>query len=386
MHGWHHSLQARRLAAGRWKRIPNHHRPLQRRSQIAGIDPARKKARHPLGDPEGRGEVVRSVQPSFGIECFIVECVDSTAILVGEPGTIRCKMRYATACAVEDNCRVSAPMPIPNVTKLLANCWAEAEKSLLLLFSERHHDMDEVFITDLFRGEFRRTVQLASSRGEVKHAFLHDLEHAFPLLQNSAHLEALAIGISATVFHHPPNTEAKTGGDIGIVIIRPSVTEHFQSGLEVDLGYMRGLLCQAKVTQRQTANGKTKWGELKENQKTSFPDRLQYLSLLLYRYIDNKRQDLAPFQWQMCANYEFKDIIHWLKSDEFPDLQSSESILMSLGNGVIGTDDRHVVREFIAPPVRNSLIVKIGWPPGQEPPSNVHILQEEEQYVRVYRQ
>src|SRR2546425_5062755 len=108
-------------------------------------------------------------------------------------------------------------MPIPNVTALLAKCWSSAEIQARELLAQRYFDKDEEFITQLFHGEFRATIEEAAGVGAVKRAFLTDLKSHFPKLQHSGDLERLATGISATVTLHPHEVERKTGGDLGLV-------------------------------------------------------------------------------------------------------------------------------------------------------------------------
>ena len=56
---------------------------------------------------------------------------------------------------------------------------------------------------------------------------------------------------------HPKRVEAKTGGDLGIAVVRPNVQmSRFDEVLTIDHDHRRGLLCQAKVFGRET-NPKT---------------------------------------------------------------------------------------------------------------------------------
>ena len=285
---------------------------------------------------------------------------------------------------------MKALMPIPKVTTLVASCWMNAEKNVRDLLAKQYLDKGEEFITELFHGKFRQAVVEASSTRAVQDAFLHDLESAFPALQHFGDLKRLANGISATTTLHPRETEKKSGGDIGIVFVRPNVTEQMPSILDVDPEYHRGLLCQAKIKRRAAKNSKPKWGDFTDNQKKVLLTRLNYLSLLLYEYKDNARHRLAPFGWQLCHNAKFHEVEQWLKSGRFPDLLTSERIISLLGKAKIGTDDKHIIEQCICPCVRDTLIVKIGWPPGEEPPAQIHVShqleQEQKQYIHLYQQ
>jgi hypothetical protein len=208
-------------------------------------------------------------------------------------------------------------MPIPNVTALVAKCWSSAETQARELLAQRYFDKDEEFITQLFHGEFRVTIEGAAGAGAVKQAFLTDLKSHFPQLRHSGDLERLAVGVSATATLHPREVEGETGGDLGLVLIRPNVNSHRleQSTLIVDQDYRRGLLCQAKIKRRMSRRHNAQWGGFTVNQRKLLPDRMGYLALLLYEYEDTQRRSLLPFQWQVCAGTKFDDVEEWLKSD-----------------------------------------------------------------------
>ena len=260
-------------------------------------------------------------------------------------------------------------MPIPNVSALVAKCWSGAETQARELLAQRYFDKNEDFITELFHGEFRATTERAAGAGAVKQAFLTDLKSHFPQLRDSGDLERLATGVSATATLHPREVEGKTGGDLGLVLIRPNINSHRfeQSILIVDQDYRRGLLCQAKIKRRNA-----QWGSFTPNQRKILPERMDYLVLLLYEYEDAQRRSLLPFQWQVCAGMNFNDVDEWLKSDAFPGRMDSDKIVRLLGNDKIGTNDKRVIDEYIAPKVRDTLVVRIGWPPPG-PPTHFHL-------------
>ena len=265
-------------------------------------------------------------------------------------------------------------MPIPNVAAVVAGCWASAEEATLELLADRHWDQDEEFITELFRGEFRRSVESLAETDVVAEAFLWDLKARFPLLSSRIELRRLATGVSATTTWHPREIERKTGGDLGIVIVRPSVDlSGLSNQLNIYEDYARGLLCQAKINRRTPKRSSARWGSLTARQKKVLPERTDYLALLLYRYSDVRRRSLEPFQWQLCEHASLHDIDGWLKEDVFPELLSSENVIEQLGNDRIGADDRSVIDEYVAPDVRDALTIRIGWPPGDRPPDTLSI-------------
>jgi len=281
-------------------------------------------------------------------------------------------------------------MPIPNVTALVATCWSNAETQARALLAQRYFDKDEEFITQLFHGEFRVTIEGAAGSGAVKQAFLTDLKSHFPQL-HSGDLERLATGVSATATLHPREVEGNTGGDLGLVLIRPNVNAHRfkQSMLSVDQEYCRGLLCQAKIKRRMSRCHNPQWGGFTPNQRKILPNRMGYPALLLYEYKDTQRRSLLPFQWQICVGMKFDDVEEWLKSDAFPAHMGSDKIIRLLGNNKIGTDDKCIIDEYIAPTVRDTLVVWVGRPPDQGPPLDFHLqhrtYQRQTQSVHTHR-
>ena len=162
-------------------------------------------------------------------------------------------------------------MPIPNVTTLIARYWLSAEKLVQKGIEQRFNDVDEEFITTLFHGEFRKVIEDDSKNRAVEKAFVKDLRRHIPESHLSSKLMELARGISATVVLHPHQVEKMTGGDIGLVLIRPNVGhQRIQLGtLIVDRFYRRGLLCQAKINRRAGGG----WGRFKPKQEKLLADR-----------------------------------------------------------------------------------------------------------------
>lgn len=104
------------------------------------------------------------------------------------------------------------------------------------------------------------------------------------------------------------------------------------------------------------------------------PERVQYLGLLLYSYEDKERRQLRQFQWQLCNSASsIKDVAQWLKRDSFPSLANSSTVIKGVGDGQIGTDNDKILDEIAAPTGNPALVMKIGWPTGDHPGSEVRV-------------
>lgn len=260
-------------------------------------------------------------------------------------------------------------LPIPNLTSLIAATWCSAEAQTREELATSFWDRDEEFITGLFHGRFHD--HCAAQTREVEQAFLKDLRLHFRNPFWSSQLRRLASGIGATVTLHSREIEKHTGGDLGLLLIRPNLRP---DGIDaqkwlVEENYRRGLLCQAKIMRRGG-----RWGSFRPNQRKVLSDKLWYLALLLYEYDDPERRRLRSFNWQVCGpKVDFNDVSLWLKSARFPSLSGSDEIIRSLGSDKIGTDSADIIDQIIAPPARPALIVRIGWPPDSPPPGFIYL-------------
>jgi hypothetical protein len=258
-------------------------------------------------------------------------------------------------------------MPIPHTAALITKCWAVAEEALRATVREKFPDRDEENITDLFHAELNVVFNEASARGTVAETFLKDLRHSFPTVANSD-LSQISTGLIAMVNFHPREVEGRTGGDVGVVFVRPDVrnSQSWRTELLIEHEYKRGLLVQAKIFKRNS-----KWQALGSTQRRILKTKLSYLALLLYRYVDQNgpRRELEAFHWQLTRDATIEQVSMWLRSNDFPNLKSSDEILGALSNDRIGTDDRVVIETDIAPPkLRPSLEIKVRWKPGTPPP------------------
>lgn len=267
-------------------------------------------------------------------------------------------------------------LEIPNTLDVLIDGWTLAEENLRYDISACYPDADEEFITQMFHGKYGAILSYASECKHIENAFLRDIQRAFPELDQE--LRQIASGLIAEITLHKKATEKITGGDIGLLIIRPNVHDHGDY-LKIS-DYRRGLLCQAKLK-----NQKGKWGHFTDRQKKVLPERLSYLSLLFYSYIDSARRSLNPFQWQLCDSFNFPDVENWLKVDKFPSPVTSDDIIVNLGYGNIGTDDDDIIDSIISPSRNPVLIIRLTWPddarPGG-PSSSVRIYSRQENHTR----
>jgi hypothetical protein len=103
---------------------------------------------------------------------------------------------------------------------------------------------------------------------------------------------------------------------------------------------------------------------------------MTYSALLLYRYSDQDgaRRELNPFAWQLTRESTIQEMQKWLQKDLFPDLWTSPAIFKRLMEGQIGTSDRRLIDEYVAPEgLRDSLVITIRWKDGADPGDRVRI-------------
>ena len=254
--------------------------------------------------------------------------------------------------------------------KLVADSWTAAEDGVREKIRVQYRDSDEEFITGLLRGELESSFDRVSRNGSVERAFLADLEASFVTIPTDS-LSAIATGLIATVSFHPRHVEKKTGGDLGIVLAKPDVHESYAGYLEIKSNAKRGLLCQAKVFGHDS-----RWGRLTQNQRKTLAGKMTYSALLSYRYSDQDgaRRELNPFAWQVTRESTIQEMQKWLRADSFPDLWTSSAIFKRLMEGQIGTSDRRLIDEYVAPEgLRDSLVITIRWRDGADPGDRVRI-------------
>lgn len=269
------------------------------------------------------------------------------------------------------------PMPISNVGGAIIKCWLKAEEAVC---NNLPRDSDEEHITNLFRGEFEKELEKASNSGGIEASFVRDLQDSFPDFDVYELRTKIARGLVATVAFHPKHVEGKTGGDLGIVLVRPNVQESFGwSEITINGDYRRGLLVQAKLLRDSS------WGKLTTAQTKNLPDKLKFSSLLLYKYLDDERRKLRPFEWQLTFGSSITDVLQWLRSGIFPSLKKSQEVLLGLVNGKIGTDVSEVIEREITPPMkRASLTIRIHWRDNPPPPQALYLRKKTHTHVQQH--
>jgi hypothetical protein len=255
---------------------------------------------------------------------------------------------------------------VPHTASLLARCWNEAEKGLQHQVQNYSPGLSEEEITTSFHTELVKALFSASSGKEIEAAFIRDFRLSFSHDDIDIDPSQIARGLKATVTLHKRATEKLTGGDFGLVILRPRIV-HRYSSLHIT-EYGRGLLVQAKLKAAK------RWPGFTKNQEKLLPNRVSYLALLLYSYWDASiRRQLKPFAWKIAAGMSVEDLKRFLKQDDPTLTQTSSDIVQQLSLAKIGTDDSTLINQLISPQANRSLVIEIDWPPDERPGSQIQV-------------
>jgi hypothetical protein len=258
-----------------------------------------------------------------------------------------------------------SPVEITSTLELLCKYWEAAEKELQDEVRDVAPNLGEEDITSRFHTHVAALLDKANDRGEFSEAFLEDLRYAAPAA-DPYDLRLKFEGLSATVrLHlHARHDEGQTGGDLGLVVVRPFATADSEA-VRVQAGYRRGMLGQAKL---RVGSG---WGTFTKPQRRALRDRTAYLALLLYSYADVPRRRLRDFQWQLGAGNDLPTIEGWLRTDSFPSLRDSRAIVTGLGTDRLGTDDPGAIDGVILPEGGRYLELRLDWPDHRRPKGEV---------------
>ncbi len=224
-----------------------------------------------------------------------------------------------------------------------------------------YHNVNEEFITILLYGHINYALFKASKEKVIEKAFLQDLNKAchFSRILSSSQLRSelsrQSNGLVADIVLHNKRQEGETAGDFGLVISHPQITLSKES-IDIKETNSSGLLCQAKLKDK-----KGKWGKFGDNQKRILTSRMDFTSIVLYSYDDESRTKLNPIDWKICAGQSFSEIEDLLRNDSLDNLGSTTEIITQLASKQIGTQDQKIIREIIAPSLRQILEIKIHW-------------------------
>jgi hypothetical protein len=258
-------------------------------------------------------------------------------------------------------------LKIPALAKLLSECWKDAEVNLQDNIQQHCPGIAEEAITQSFHAELSRTLSTASENRTIERAFQSDLKMSFLGRGHEFEFDPrlVARNLVADVTLHKRQTEAATGGDMGLLIIRPEV-KLGNSSLRIS-DYRRGLLAQAKL------KGDKGWGPFTKNQEEILPQRLDYLTLLLYGYEDHARRILRPFTWQLAQGLSFEALKNSLRTGTFHNTLDSAEIIRSLSEGRIGTAEDSTIDNVISPAGNPVLVLRVHWPKNAHPGSSVRV-------------
>ena len=267
--------------------------------------------------------------------------------------------------------------------QVIAECWERAETVTAKAVGEEFPQPAEEDITFLFSGKLRVEVDEASKRGEFERALLADL--ALHFRDHTADALVPFKGLIARVnFHSRLHEGRRSGADIGVVLIRPSVHVVYRSGdVQVTRDRARALMAQAKLGRpHEKRAGSMSWGRLTKAQERLIPTHQNYYALLLYRLCTGRV--LAPFRWQLCRGRTVDEIQGWLRAGTFPREVPSGDVIRALSAGTVGTDSQSVVDLFIDPSESHARAVEIRvfWPEGTGPPRRMSVQHGAKQLAR----
>lgn len=220
-------------------------------------------------------------------------------------------------------------------------------------------------ITTLFVVGAERGLMEATESGRVAAAVRSDIERGYWAHGHSPprRLKHLTDGLVARLRKQQSTEEMETGGDFGLLIVEPQFRLRWDKQLDLyRAGLKRGLLVQAK---RRCLDGR--WNQFTTKQKEVLPERLDYTALLRYDFVDYSRKSLHEFNWHLLSGITITEIIHWLKSDEFPIPVTTSAIVDGLSKGEYGTDDKEVIEQEICPDAGSYTVIEIDWKEGEGP-------------------
>jgi hypothetical protein len=261
--------------------------------------------------------------------------------------------------------------------EVVAQCFATAELEVRDIVASTRPNANEEAITNDLELQLAKSLRVASANREIESAFVEDLRNAYPMV-DSDQFQETASGLVAQVSWQERSTEARTGGDFGIVLARP-VVNFGDTSFSIAPGHRRGILVQAK---KGHVDGR--WGRLKQNQEGLFPSFRPHGVLLLYPFANTHA--LMEFKWLPCRRRQLSTIKTWLKKGTFPPGLDSAELINELGRGQLGTSDQDVITDRIAPGSERTLVIRIDWSIHRPPRSEVAVIANtvEHQFVGIH--
>jgi hypothetical protein len=256
-------------------------------------------------------------------------------------------------------------LPLPWTVGVVANCFVQAQKRVQGVVTQIRPDADEEAITNDLERELAEQLHFASAGRHIETAFMKDLIRAYPQVDMSRFAKA-ASGLIAMVSWHNRAVEKITGGDFGLVLVRPLVVHNYPL-IKITSGYGRGVTVQAK----KMGPG-PKRGTLTQRQEEGFADFKKQGAVVVYRFEDE--HTLHDFEWHDCRRRQLRTVRRWLRDNAFPKGLETAEFVNRLGNGSLGTADATTIERSVSPHGQRTLVIRIDWPDGRPPESSVSVL------------
>lgn len=275
---------------------------------------------------------------------------------------------------------------LKKTVELIASLFFDAETKLISKIGKDFPAATEEQITDIFHEILAEVLEKASKERKIEEAFIKDINSSFHNIENF-HINKLSKGLIASVSWHNRVTEGRSGGDIGLLFVQPTITAEHNGKLSlIRQGNRQALLVQAKRKKFQKP-----WRQLTLPQQKNLKDRTEFLSLLRFEYVDNQNRNLKPFVWTLCKGYKLDQLMIWLTNNNFPNSLNTPNLIKDLGFGKIGTKDYNIIESIIFPDKIQTMVIIIDWKDDDDPQSvvitinnNLEIKQEQEEVVKIY--
>lgn len=262
-----------------------------------------------------------------------------------------------------------------NTLDVISDSCEAAERAVRLQIEQKHQGADEEFITRLLHGELKFGLKSATEAGDVSRAFQTDLTTTLGSVADFHTLQRLSADAYADSRFHKRSVESTTGGDFGLLVVRPSI-EFTGHSIAITMA-KQGLLCQAKLRHDET------WGTLTAKQQKVLKHRTDFVSLVLYSYADEHLTHLNAIEWQPCNGSTIRKMGNWLKKGSFPSKLSSRDVIRSLRSGQLGTGNQILINEVIAASNIPVIVITIDWPDDHRPDQEIQVVRSHQQVQQI---